>query len=80
MFSGDEVVKMTEHKHLGMNLDNKLNFQIQVKEAILKARRNIGLIQNLSMFQCMCWIILTSCTEDLTLTMAILSIINMIQK
>ena len=34
MLGDDEVVRKTEHKHLGMILDDKLNFQRHVKEAI----------------------------------------------
>ena len=48
MLGNDEVVRKTEHKHLGMILDDKLNFQSHVKEAILKARRGIGLVRYLS--------------------------------
>jgi hypothetical protein len=38
MLGADEVTKKSEHKHLGMILDSKLNFQSHIKEAIVKAR------------------------------------------
>ena len=41
---------MNEHKHLGVILDSKLNFQSQVREAVIKARRGIGLIKYLSKY------------------------------
>jgi hypothetical protein len=46
----DEIVKMHEHKHLGVILDSKLNFQSHTKEAILKARRGIGIIRHISRY------------------------------
>ena len=46
----DVVMRKAEHKHLGMILDTKLNFQIHVKEAICKARRGIGVIRYLSKY------------------------------
>ena len=50
MFGGNEVVKKTDHKHLGIVLDEKLNFQAHITEAISKARRGIGLIRYLSQY------------------------------
>ncbi len=46
----DVVIRKIEHKHLGMILDKKLNFQSHVKEAICKARRGIGIIKYLSKY------------------------------
>ena len=46
----DVVMRKAEHKHLGMILDTKLNFQSHVKEAICKARRGIGVIRYLSKY------------------------------
>ena len=46
----DEVNVKTEHKHLGMILDSKLNFESHIKEAIVKARRGIGMIRYLSKY------------------------------
>ena len=40
-----EVTVVKEHKHLGMISDSKLNFSTYVKEAIVKARRGIGMIR-----------------------------------
>ena len=42
------MVKKDEHTHLGMILDSKLNFNSHVSEAIIKARRGIGIIRYLS--------------------------------
>ena len=50
VFSGSEVVVKTEHKHLGMILDSKLSFQSHVREAIIKARKDIGIICFLSKY------------------------------
>ena len=42
---GEEViVSKVEHKHLGVILDSMLNFKSHIREAILKARRGIGLL------------------------------------
>ena len=49
-FNGSEVVIKTEHKHLGMILDSKLTFLSHIKEAIVKARRGIGIIRFLSQY------------------------------
>ena len=46
----EEITSKTEHKHLGMILDSKLNFKSHVIEAILKARRGIGLIRYVSQY------------------------------
>ena len=46
----EEITSKTEHKHLGMLLDSKLSFKSHVGEAILKARRGIGLIRHLSQY------------------------------
>ena len=40
------VTEKAKHKHLGMVLDSKLDFQSHIKEAILKARRGIGLMRH----------------------------------
>ena len=49
-FNGSEVAVKTEHKHLGMILDSKLNFQSHIREAIIKARRGVGIIRFLSKY------------------------------
>ena len=47
---GNEVTVKAEHKHLGMILYSKLDFQSHTKEAIIKARRGIGMIRYLSKY------------------------------
>ena len=49
-FNGSEVVIKAEHRHLGMILDSKLTFKSHIKEAIVKARRGIGIICFLSKY------------------------------
>ena len=44
------IVRRNEHNHVGVILDSKLNFQSQVREAVIKARRGIGLIKCLSKY------------------------------
>ena len=44
-FNQAEVPVVKEHKYLGMILDSKLDFSAHVKEAIVKARRGIGMIR-----------------------------------
>ena len=46
----DEIVNVPEHKHLGVIVDSKLNFQSHIKQAILKARRGIGIIRHVSRY------------------------------
>ena len=48
--NGSEVVIKTEHKHLGMILDSKLTFLSHIKEAIIKARRGVGIVRFLSKY------------------------------
>ena len=51
LFLGNtEIERKSEHKHLGLILDSKLNFQSHIREAIMKARRGIGIIRYLSKF------------------------------
>ena len=48
---GDEIISTkSEHKHLGLILDSKLNFKSHIREAIVKARRGIGLLKYLSKY------------------------------
>ena len=49
-FSGPEVVVKAEHKHLSMILDSMLGFQRHVREAIIKARKGIGINHFLSKY------------------------------
>ena len=46
-FSGIEVKRVIEHKHLGLTLDSKLNFVAHINEKSSKARQGIGLIRHL---------------------------------
>ena len=50
LFNGSEFAIKLEHKHLGMILDSKLNFHRHIREAIIKARRGIGIIPLLSKY------------------------------
>ena len=51
LFLGNtEVERKSEHKHFGLILDSNLNFQSHVREAIMKARRGIGIIKYLSRY------------------------------
>ena len=42
------ITRKNEHKYLGITSDSKLNFQSQVREAVIKTRRGIGLIKYLT--------------------------------
>ena len=46
----EEIVRKTEHKHLGMILDEKLDFESHIREAIIKARKGIGMIKFLAKY------------------------------
>ena len=50
IFNQSEVFKKDEHIHLGMILDSKLNFNSNVREVIIKARRGVGIIRYLSKY------------------------------
>ena len=48
---GDEIISTkSEHKHLGLILDSKLNFKSHIREAVVKVRRGIGLLKYLSKY------------------------------
>ena len=49
-FNWSEIVIKTEHKHLDMISDSKLTFSSHIKEAIVKARRGIGIMRYLSKY------------------------------
>ena len=52
LFLGNtEAERKSEHKHLGLILDSKLNFQSHIHEAIMKARRSIGIRRYLSKYE-----------------------------
>ena len=40
-----DIDRKMEHKHIGMALDSKLNFQSHVREAILKLRRGMEIMR-----------------------------------
>ena len=44
-FCGSEVETVPHHKHIGLILDETLNFAEHIKEAIIKVRRDIGIIR-----------------------------------
>ena len=44
------IERKSQDKHIGMQLDSKLNFQSHIKEAIGKARRVIRMIRYLSRY------------------------------
>ena len=50
LLGNDEVAQKIEHKHLGVILDSKLDFQSHSRQAILRARRGIGMIRYLSKY------------------------------
>ena len=47
---GSEVETVPHHKHIGLILDETFNFAEHIKEAIIKARRGIGIIRFLSKY------------------------------
>ena len=49
-FNGSDVTIKLDHEHLGMILDSKVNFHSHIREAIIKARRGIGIIHFLSKY------------------------------
>ena len=50
ILGNDDVSRKNEHKHLGISLDDKSNFQSHIKGAIAKARRGISIIKYLSKY------------------------------
>ena len=44
-FNGTQVVRVTEHKHLGLTLDPKLNFVAHINAKCSTARKGIGLLK-----------------------------------
>ena len=47
-FSEAPVAKASCQKHLGMHLDEKLNFNTHIKEKITKANKDIGIIRKVA--------------------------------
>ena len=50
LFNNIPVKKVDEYKHLGIILDSKLPFSSNIKSAISKTRRGIGLLKYLSQY------------------------------
>ena len=50
LFNNTSVMKVDEHKHLGIILDSNLSFSAHVKSAISKSRKGIGLLKYLSKY------------------------------
>ena len=50
LFNNIPVMKVDEHKHLGIILDSKLSFSAHIKSAISKTRKGIGLLKYLSKY------------------------------
>ena len=48
--NGTAVVKVNEHKHLGLILQQGLSFEKHLNEKIIKAKKNIGILKHLSKF------------------------------
>ena len=49
-FNNIPVMKVDEHKHLGIILDSKLSFSAHIKAAVSKARKGVGLLKYLSKY------------------------------
>ena len=49
-FNGTAVVKVKEHKHLGLLLESNLSFTKHVTDKIKKAKQNLGIIKHLSRY------------------------------
>ena len=50
LFNNAPVKQVNEHKHLGIVLDSKLTFSAQIRAAISKTRKGIGLLKYLSKY------------------------------
>ena len=50
IFNGTAIVKVNEHKHLGLILQQGLSFEKHLNEKIIKAKKNIGILKHLSKF------------------------------
>ena len=49
-FDNSQVMRVDEHKHLGLILDSKLSFSSHIHAAISKSRKAIGMLRLLSMY------------------------------
>ena len=50
IFNGAAVANVNEQKHLGLILDSKLSFEKHLNEKIIKAKKNIGILKQLSKY------------------------------
>ena len=50
IFNGIAVAKVNDQKHLGLILDSRLTFERHINKKIIKAKRNLGIINYLSNF------------------------------
>ena len=48
VFNGSRVTRVDEHKYLGLILQPSLSFEKHLFEKMNKAKKNIGIIKNLS--------------------------------
>ena len=46
-FHSSPVIKTTHHKHMGLNLDEKLNFKELQKQKMSKAHKSIAVLKKL---------------------------------
>ena len=44
------VVRVEEHKHLGLMLQSNLSFEKHLYDKMVKAKKNVGIIKNLNRF------------------------------
>ena len=50
IFNGSPVLRVNEHKHLGLILTPTLNFAKHIAEKVKKAKKNIGILKHLNKF------------------------------
>ena len=50
MFNGVQVIRVDNHKHLGLTLNSKLTFTNHLKEKIVIARKGVDVIEYLSQY------------------------------
>ena len=50
LFNDAPVMKVDQHKHLGVTLDPKLSFSAHIQAAISKSRKAIGMLRFLSKY------------------------------
>ena len=50
LFNGNPVIKMNEHRHLGIRLDSKLSFATHIQSIMIRCRRGIGIMKFLSKY------------------------------